>query len=289
MLVTRKIKSLFLLPAIVVCGLLGIASLVMALRGETDALAWWSALIAALPLPLVIARITWTEAPRTPENEPLALLVASAGTLVAAWEYLIDGSSGWLPLAAAALGLLLLVLYVFWYSRFGRIASGKLDVGSKLPEFSLTDVDGNPVSSTDLAGTPAVLIFFRGNWSAVCRGQVAEVAAYSERLAALGARVTLISPQPASASRELAEKYGVPYQFWVDEGNRVAAALDIAAAFGVPAGVRGDYAPDTVMPTVVATNARGTILYSDQTDNYRLRPEPDLFIAVLRRAGAIAS
>jgi hypothetical protein len=42
------------------------------------------------------------------------------------------------------------------------------------------------------------------------------------------------------------------------------------------------------MPTVVVTNASGTIVFSDQTDNYRVRPEPDVFLAILRRSGAVA-
>ena len=44
----------------------------------------------------------------------------------------------------------------------------------------------------------------------------------------------------------------------------------------------------TVMPTVVVTDANGTIVFSDQTDNYRVRPEPDVFLAILRRSGAVA-
>ena len=44
---------------------------------------------------------------------------------------------------------------------------------------------------------------------------------------------------------------------------------------------------DGVMPTVVVTNANGTILYSDQTDNYRVRPEPDIYISILKRTAAI--
>jgi hypothetical protein len=42
------------------------------------------------------------------------------------------------------------------------------------------------------------------------------------------------------------------------------------------------------MPTVIVTNASGTILFTDQTDNYRVRPEPDIYISILRRAGAVA-
>ena len=71
----------------------------------------------------------------------------------------------------------------------------------------------------------------------------------------------------------------------VDEDNKLAGELDIAVTNGVPIGVPGGYSGDSVLPTLVVTNEKGTILFSDQTDNYRVRPEPDIFLAILRRAG----
>ena len=78
-------------------------------------------------------------------------------------------------------------------------------------------------------------------------------------------------------------------RFLVDHDNKVAESLNIAVRNGVPAGVPGGYAADTVMPTLIVTNGRGTIVFSDQTDNYRVRPEPDAFLAILRRARAMDS
>ncbi len=42
------------------------------------------------------------------------------------------------------------------------------------------------------------------------------------------------------------------------------------------------YESDTVLPTVILTNASGHIFFSDQTDNYRARPEPGDFEAILK-------
>jgi len=36
---------------------------------------------------------------------------------------------------------------------------------------------------------------------------------------------------------------------------------------------------------VLLTDAAGTVLWVDQTDNYRIRPEPDTFFAVLDAHG----
>ena len=287
-MISARSKSLFILPATVLSALLCVGSLVMALTGGPDRLAWWGAAIAALPLPVVILRLMRTPKPRVSENAPLAILVSSAGAFLAAWEMLLERVAGWPPLAVALAALLLLLLYVFWYARFGRIGTARLDVGSKLPEFSATDLDGNAVSSSELAGQPAVLLFYRGNWCPLCMGQVAEIAARHRDFEDLGITVALISPQGEAHTRALAERYDVPFKFWIDRDLEAAKALDIGVANGVPAGMASGYDPDTVMPTVVVASASGTILYSDQTDNYRVRPEPDIFLAILRRSGAIA-
>jgi hypothetical protein len=39
-----------------------------------------------------------------------------------------------------------------------------------------------------------------------------------------------------------------------------------------------------VFPTAIVTDAEGRILLADQTDNYRVRPEPFTFLAALDRA-----
>jgi peroxiredoxin len=41
------------------------------------------------------------------------------------------------------------------------------------------------------------------------------------------------------------------------------------------------------MPTVFIVDAEGRLVYQHLTDNYRVRPEPDLFIQVLREKGLI--
>jgi len=46
------------------------------------------------------------------------------------------------------------------------------------------------------------------------------------------------------------------------------------------------YDQDTVMPTVIIVNAEGEILFADQTDNYRMRPEPDTFLRILDEQSA---
>lgn len=182
-------------------------------------------------------------------------------------------------------GVIGYLLYVFWYSRFGRTPSPQLRMGGVLPDFEARDSQGEPFRSAELRGKPAVLLFFRGNWCPLCMAQINEIAGGYRELADLGANVVLISPQSESNSRRLAGKFSAPMRFIVDEGNRVARQFGIAAPFGAPAGLQIlGYKSETVLPTAIVIDAEGRILLSDQTDNYRIRPEPETFLAVLRGA-----
>jgi peroxiredoxin len=218
---------------------------------------------------------------------PFLLFLSLAGTFLALWETYFEGSSGWLPVIIAATGTFLFLLYIFWYSRFGRYADARIDVGSKMPDFELADLEGNVIRTSELAGSPAVFLFYRGNWCPLCMAQIDELVERYQQLEELGVKVHLISPQSDSHTKALAEKHGVAFRFLMDQDNNVAKSLDIAVKNGVPLGVPGGYAPDTVMPTLIVTNGAGTIVFSDQTDNYRVRPEPDIFLAILRRTRAM--
>jgi peroxiredoxin len=287
--VNTKLKSLFIFPAIAVSLVLLIVSVFMAFAGGYERTAWLGATIASVPIPLLMVRLMFAPVERTSENLPLLLMVASFGVLVAGWEQFLEGTSGRGPTAIALLSMLLLVVYVFWYSRFGRIESHQLAVGKKLPEFALTDVQGNDFRSQNLIGSPAILLFYRGNWCPLCMAQIKEIVSKYQDIEAMGVNVALISPQPDEQSRKLAAQHKVPFNFLIDKNNEVAESLGIAIKNGVPVGMPGGYSPHTVLPTLIVINDSGTIVFSDQTDNYRVRPEPDLFLAILRRSGLVTS
>jgi len=70
----------------------------------------------------------------------------------------------------------------------------------------------------------------------------------------------------------------------IDAKAEGAKALGIAHLSAVPAGLPGDFDEDSVLPTVVITDSRGVVIYADQTNDYRVRPEPELFVQVLKNA-----
>ena len=287
MAINAKYKSMFVLPAALASAVLLVISIVMAIANSPERVAWLGAAISALPLPLLLAKQMLRPVERTSENLPLLLALSAIGVFLPAWEQFIEGVSGWVPTGVALVSAGIVVLYVFWYSRFGRIESMQISVGNKLPGFRLKDTAGNEVGTDDLIGSPTVLLFYRGSWCPFCMAQISEIVGRYKDLDAMGIKVALISSQPDEHSRALAESHSVPFHFLIDEGNKLAESFGIDIDNGVPLGISG-FAPNTAMPTVVVTNGNGTIVFSDQTDNYRVRPEPDVFLAILRRSGAIA-
>ncbi|WP_156497131.1 peroxiredoxin, partial [Alcanivorax sp. HI0083] len=161
-------------------------------------------------------------------------------------------------------------------------------LGEPLPAVTFTNLEGKPVTVADYAGKPMVMLFFRGNWCPLCMAQIREVAAQYQSLQDQGVRVALISPQSHSQSADLAKQFQVDFEYLRDDDNQAARALGIVDAGGTPAGLEAlGYDSDTVMPTVFIVDGEGRLVYQHLTDNYRVRPEPDLFIQVLREKGLI--
>ena len=232
--------------------------------------AWIGSLMATLPAAVLFGFIMLGSQARTSENLPLIWVCGVFGSVLA-W-YLPAESS--LPFVFASLiGLVGGVLYIFWYSRYGGRDSSVLRVGKKLPDFTLFDKEGEPVSSSQITQTPALLMFFRGNWCPLCMAQIKEIAKQYRELDQRGVKVYLISPQSQKNTQQLADKFSVPLNFLIDRDLSVARELRIAIDGAVPLGVTG-YDSDSIMPTVILTDSKGEIIFADLTDNYRVRPEP---------------
>lgn len=179
------------------------------------------------------------------------------------------------------------VLYLKWYSKFTNRENEILKIGKPLVDFELENVEKQKISSRSFLGNPSIFIFYRGNWCPLCMAQIKEVVAQYEALDQLGVNTVFISPQPHIQTKSLAEKYKLNFHFLVDCKNKVAKQLGVFAKNGIPAGFQVlGYDSDTVLPTVVITDKEGEIIFSDLTDNYRIRPEPELFLKIIRESFA---
>jgi peroxiredoxin len=281
----NRLKSIFVL-VYPLCVVAIAAASVVALAARGLDLAWLGALLTVAPfIGLYLRAVTARKLARTSHRLPVLSAITLAGLALAAYG-VSRGHGGWAPLAMALVGAAGFFLFDLWYSSFGRRVSDRLSAGNTLPEFTVESTDGERIASKDLLGRPTLLMFYRGNWCPFCMGQVREIAEHYKALAERGVEVAFISPQPTELTERVARIFDIPYRFLVDRDLSAARALGIFHEHGVPAGpLARRYGRDTVLPTVIITDPDGKILFTDQTENYRVRPDPRIFLRVLTAHG----
>jgi peroxiredoxin len=113
--------------------------------------------------------------------------------------------------------------------------------------------------------------------------QIKEIAKQYKELEDLGVNIVLISPQPHKFSRSLANRYNLGFHFLTDIDHKAAKQFGIFSKNGLPAGFQIlGYESDTVLPTIIITDKEGKIIYNEVADNYRVRPEPETFLKIIR-------
>jgi peroxiredoxin len=259
-------------------------------RGESLQ-SWGGVMLTVAPiLSVIMVLMTFRNVARTSAHFPLLNLLGAAGVALAGWSWLKHGAEiSSFELAIAA--WVAFLLYAYWFSTFGnRQPSAKLAVGGKLPNFSVLDANGRTVDSGQLTTRPAIMIFYRGNWCPLCSAQLKELVARYREISDLGVRVAMISPQPHINTVGLSKIYDAKFDFLTDVGNAAARTLGIENVNGTPLGMQMfGYDNDTVLPTVIITGRDGKIVWTHETDNYRIRPEPDTYLEVLRQHGMAAA
>ncbi|WP_165215323.1 peroxiredoxin-like family protein [Affinirhizobium pseudoryzae] len=181
------------------------------------------------------------------------------------------------------------------------IASGAaqkaLKAGDTLPEFTLSDPDGNPVSSADLlAHGPLVISFYRGVWCPYCNMELQALQEVLPQFEALGAKLVAISPQNPVNSRKSVRQNNLTFPILSDTHN------DVAAAFGLRfemqdylvdlykslkndlSAFNGDESWTLPMPARYVVGQDGLILYAEVNPDYTRRPEPEDMLPAIRAA-----
>ena len=164
----------------------------------------------------------------------------------------------------------------------GRPVPDILKPGQRLPDFQAIDEDGNSVSSSDLAGAPAILLFVRGSWCPFCSKQVANLTKVYKEITDSGAKLILITPKPLDTTRRVADIFGVDFQFWLDDSLKVAKQLGLVLEAGVPDDYRKEYGEDTLWPTSLVVDANGVIKFTELSRFIVDRPNPEKLLKVLR-------
>jgi uncharacterized peroxidase-related enzyme len=184
--------------------------------------------------------------------------------------------------------------------RASGLAERALKVGDKAPDFTLTDQEGNSVSSAALLKHgPLVVSFYRGVWCPYCNLDLQALQAELPQLQALGANLVAVSPQIASNSRKSVRQNGLNFPVLNDANN------DVAAAFGIryqmpdylielykslknelPA-FNGDNSWTLPLPGRFVIDKDGTVLYAEVDPDYTNRPETELLLPSLKKRNAM--
>jgi len=127
---------------------------------------------------------------------------------------------------AATLPLVLLVLLgAMLLSRVPSASSTA--VGTLAPDFSLADLDGNPIRLADLRGRPVVVNFW-ASWCGPCVEEFPLLREAADHHAGHGLVVIGIVYQDRSeAARDFMDRNGATWAAAMDPGERVAAAYGI--------------------------------------------------------------
>ncbi len=237
------------------------------------------AMVSVVPFGFFMFFMAFKPVARTSRSLTLFTLVMVVGVILVAGGVYRQQLPG-LYLYLSLVSVVLWLLYIYWYSALPE-ARGQLKEGDTLPELNFIE-NGQEVSTASLRGKKVIYLFYRGNWCPLCMAQVKEITARYQELHSREVEVCLISPQPARLTRSLAAKMSVAFRFLTDKHNAMARTLQIDHQQGTPLGMEVfGYSSDTVLPTVIIADEEGRVVFVDQTDNYRLRPEPETFLQII--------
>ena len=102
-----------------------------------------------------------------------------------------------------------------------------LEQGTKAPDFTLNDKDGNAVSLADFAGKKVVLYFYPKDSTPGCTRQACAFAAAYEDFKTLDAEVIGVSKDSVASHRRFAEKNGLPFILLSDPGLKAIQAYGV--------------------------------------------------------------
>jgi thiol-disulfide isomerase/thioredoxin len=97
-------------------------------------------------------------------------------------------------------------------------------LGKPMPTVNLSDLDGHPVSVSDLRRRP-VLLNFWATWCIPCRAEMPEIQYESRKFGNSVYIIGVDEGEPVSDIRQFVTEIGVTYPMWRDPSNQVDKIL----------------------------------------------------------------
>ena len=102
-----------------------------------------------------------------------------------------------------------------------------LEIGTKAPEFTLPDQNGEMKSLADFRGTKVVLYFYPKDMTAGCTKQACAFGELYPQFMDKGAVVLGVSKDSVASHKKFEEKYGLPFTLLSDTEKEVIQAYDV--------------------------------------------------------------
>ena len=100
-----------------------------------------------------------------------------------------------------------------------------LQIGDKMPRFSVTDQNGNMVTDNDLIGKPTVLYVYPKDSTPGCTAEACNIRDNYHSFLARGYQVYGVSKDSAASHRRFIEKYDLPFPLLSDPTTELLQAL----------------------------------------------------------------
>ncbi|MBL4851984.1 MAG: AhpC/TSA family protein [Gammaproteobacteria bacterium] len=172
--------------------------------------------------------------------------------------------------------------------------SGVPKEGDTLPEFTLSNQLGSPLTLSQLrANGPVLIVFYRGGWCPYCNLELRAYQAALDRINAAGAMLVAITPELADESLNTIEKNSLGFQVLTDDNASYARQLGLVHTlpeelrpiydgFGIDLqkhNGKGQF--DLPLPATYIVDTDGVIVKAFVDVDYTQRMEPEQAILAL--------
>lgn len=177
-----------------------------------------------------------------------------------------------------------------------------LQVGQRMPDFTLPDATGRQVSSTVLrAAGPLLVTFYRGEWCPYCNLALQALQRELPALAERGVTLVAISPEQPDHALSMQQKHALAFPVLSDAGNRVAQSFGLVftlspelqpvyRGFGIELPERnGDGSQTLPLPGTFLVDRGGIVRAAWVDADYRRRLEPATAIAAIDALAKVAA
>lgn len=110
-----------------------------------------------------------------------------------------------------------------------------IEVGSTVPNVSLTQADGSRVQLQEiLSAQKTVIIFYRGSWCPYCTRHLAALSEVEPALLAKGYQIIAISPDKSEKVREYTDQSELNYTLYSDSSMEASSAFGLSFKVDAP-------------------------------------------------------